>query len=221
LTDLDASGTESEGPRGIETDQKNATGGQWYGGDFSRFRARAKEVSGGFAQLKTWRDADTRVSLVAVGPNYNFLWETTDTVSLLKWIDIQGKASGRADFFDIELVREGQGVHTIYRVLNVVNHKTAATGTSYDQTLIFPVTSPTVTFSITDTAAAGTITVTAQNFAGATVVSATGPTVNGRTSVPLVLTGSTIYKIRCQVTIGTALSNAALRVDGSTTYIAG
>lgn len=216
-TAIEANNTEYE-RREIETEDLDPTGGRYYGGDYSRLRVRFQDLSL-FTQLNTWRAADTRISAAAEGSSIGILWTETDHVSMVRPVNVMGSARGRADFVDVELVREGHGAHAIYRAVNLLNHKAAASGTSYDQSIVFPNSGATLTAAVTDTAAGGTLTITAKNYAGTSLGSASQSTASGRVSAELTLPSNT-YTAQVTVTLGTSISNVSLRVDGETAYTA-
>lgn len=197
----------------------DATGGRYYPGDYSRLRFRGRESGALYDQLATWRAADTRLSAVLEGSSLGVLWTETDRLSVLRWVPVRGQSQGRADFFEVEMVRDGHGEHDIYRAVNLLYHLAAASGTSYSKSIVFPVAGAVVTAAITDTAASGTLTVTAKDYGGSTLTSDSTATANGRASVSLTLPSS-VYEVLVTVTGGTSLSNASLRLDGESTYTA-
>lgn len=201
----------------VEPDARDATGGAWFAGDVSRLRLRVKDLSL-LSQLETWRAADTRLSAAVEGVSLGILWTETDRLSMLRPVTVQGRAQGRADFFDLEMVREGHGEHAIYRLVNLLSHKADASGASYDQSIVFPVAGATVTAAVDNTAASGTLTIIAKNYAGSTLSSASTTLANGRASASLTLPANT-YTVQVTVTSGTSISDISLRLDGSTEHV--
>jgi len=203
-----------------ENDEVDPTGARYFGGDMSELRLRGRESGSLYSQLETWRNADTRLRAVFEGGGgFNLQWYEDDRLDILKWVSILGKSVGRADFFDLRMVRQGHGAHAIYRQVNLLAHLAAASGATYDQTIILPLNATVLTAAITNTAASGSLTLTAQNFASGSVGTANVTMANGRASVNLTLPSNT-YKVRVQVTGGTSISNLSLRTDGDTVYTA-
>ena len=108
--------------RDFETGETSATGGKLYQGDSSSCSFSFLDPDGSVStQLKAWKQARTRVSMVAIGPSVAVLWQETDHVSISPSA-LGGMVKGRADRWDFEIMREGHGQHAIYRQANLLAH---------------------------------------------------------------------------------------------------
>lgn len=74
-----------------------------------------------YNQLDSWREARTRVSLIATGFGQNVQWNEKDHF-IIKRAPFGGMADSRGDKYIFELRREGHGRHMIYQQTNLLAH---------------------------------------------------------------------------------------------------
>lgn len=219
FSDVEAGNSNVNPGQQAENDQQDPSGNRYYGGDLSEAQIRARDSGGLLAQLRTWLAANTRLSYVFQGPSFCVLWYETDRLMNPKPITIEGRAVGRADFVDFGTRREGHGEHAIHRQVNLLRHLADASGSTYDQTIVFPLQGPLLTASVSATAGTtGTITIRAKNFAGATLISSQATLGEGRNSTGITLPANT-YQVQVQVTGDWTISDAALRVGAENAYV--
>lgn len=84
-------------------------------------------------QLLKWRAARTRVSLIAVGDSVCVQWYEKDHFSLQR-ASLGGMATGRADKYTFEMVRQGHGKHAIYQQANLLGHLAGLGGGAWNYT---------------------------------------------------------------------------------------
>lgn len=101
----------------MEPDATDASGGTPFVGERSELTVVTYDFAG-FSQLKSWDENDTQISAVSAGHEQNLLWHETDRISV-RQLPNPGVA-GRANKFEIRMVREGQGTHDIHYVTNLL-----------------------------------------------------------------------------------------------------
>ena len=106
----------------FDTGELSPTGGRLYQGDSSSCSFSFLDPDGSVSyQLRSWKEARTRVSMVAVGPSVAVQWYEKDHISITP-STLGGMIRGRGDRWDFEIRREGHGSHAIYKRANLLSH---------------------------------------------------------------------------------------------------
>ena len=114
----------------FETGELSSTGGALYKGDSSSCSFSFLDPDGSVStQLIAWKQARTRLSMVAAGTGVAVQWYETDHITISPSV-LGGMRRGRADRWDFEIKREGHGVHAIYKQANLLSHLGWADGNS-------------------------------------------------------------------------------------------
>lgn len=156
----------------------------------------------GFAQLKTWQDADTLLKLVVAGLQDNGLWYQA---AAIKVVDQSQFTPGNRSFAQLT-IDDDTPDPDIWRGINLLQ---GVAGTE----VLFPVKGITLTASADG--GTGNLEITALDVAGATLAT-DNVAAGSRASVSLTLPANT-YSV--QVTLPTGATEPALRTDGSDQYV--
>lgn len=105
----------------FESGETGPTGNPLYKGDSSSCSFSFLDPDGSIStQLRTWKEARTRISFIAVGPSVAVMWTEKDHISITPSV-FGGMIKGRGDRWDFEISRQGHGSHAIWRRANLLS----------------------------------------------------------------------------------------------------
>lgn len=213
LSDIRADETTFEPPRDDGSGPVDPFGNSGRGTKTASLSLATASLTGQ-SQIETWERDKTKIQAAGYGPAYGYQWYEEDALNVGQPLDIEGQVQGRPGM-RLEMMHT-ENSPTIYRQVNLLAHLAAAAGSSYDETIVFPVEGAPLTLAATVSGTAN-ITLTAEDTGASQVGQSTDSFTDERGSVSLALPSGT-YQVQCEVSGGTGVSDVSLRVDGGTIY---